>query len=119
MVKWTWKKMLGKIHCERQLQNETLKFDLSIYSGTNCLCVILYEFEDNGEKAYNFWTFFNDKKHLKGCLGLLKNHEEKYEDIFKEEFRSLTLNAKFNDSWTLAMIFSQAGYDIEMINLPF
>lgn len=119
MVKWTWKEMLGKIHCERQLTNETLKFDLSIYNGTNCLCVIVYEFEEEGKEKYNFWTFFNDLEHAKRCLGVEKNYAGEYSNAFKDEWKSITLDSKFKESWKLAKIFSKAGFNVELVSMPF
>ena len=117
-VNWTWKEKLGTIHCERVIKGgeEKITFDLQIYKGTNCWCVVVNEFKENGKELYNFWTFFNDIAHAKRCLGISKSWDGKKENIFKDEWKKVTLNGNFKDAWKLAEIFFNAGLKIKINN---
>lgn len=113
-VHWTWKEKLGTIHCERQLPEEILKFDLTIYNGTNCLCAIVYEYEDNGKDVYNFWTFFNDVSHAKRVLGLAKDCDGEFKNLFEDEWKAVTFFGEYKEAWKLAELFFKAGMTVEI-----
>lgn len=109
MVTWSWKKKMGscKWYC---INGKTTKVD--IYVG-NCLGVFIQNFrdEETKEKKYNFVTFFDDEKHLKNCLGLSKKYKD---DIMKDKIKSIKLNTYYKASREMAMLFSQAGYKVEL-----
>ena len=107
MVRWNWKSELGscKWYCH---DGKTTKVD--IYCG-NCLGVFIKNFKDeNGEEMYNFITFFNDEKHLKRCLGLVKGDD----DCMKDMIKSIKLNTYYKDGLLLAKWFARAGYKVEL-----
>ena len=104
-VNWNWKDKMGEMildyrdDYEKPFEEHTL----SIYDG-NCLAVILEEYkDDDGTDLYNFYGFFNDKKHMED--GYLKN---KVFDSDGLRLKTLKLNANYKDIWTIAKAFIKA-----------
>lgn len=97
-VNWNWKDKIGTIK-----RGDT---ELSIYAGSNCLAVLLYEWEDK----YQFYNFFNDKTHLRNCLGLSKGYTE---NLFKEDWDKITFTSLVREAITMGTELIKAGYNVE------
>lgn len=105
-VNWQWKDKMGEITCNREGVG---KFKLSVYSG-NCMCVMVYNYKEKGQKYYICHGFFNDETHLKKCLGLVDGCE----NIYKNEWVKWKLNTYFRDSLKLAKWLTKAGFKVEL-----
>ena len=109
-VNWLWKDKMGSL-IYKYGDNEP--FQVNVYKG-NCLCVLVYEYEENGKPMYAFNNFFNDVIHLKKCIGLMKDHKGEFRNLFKDEWIKWRLNTYFKDSLTIAKYLAQAGYPVEL-----
>ncbi len=69
-LNWSWSEKCG----EAVFEQNGKEFTTSLYQG-NAYLIFIYEFEENGDKMYNLWTFWADKEHAKRCLGLAKGDE--------------------------------------------
>lgn len=109
-VNWLWKDKMGSV--EYKCPNEQV-VTVNVYKG-NCLCVLVYEYEENGQAKYSFNNFFNDTTHLKKCIGLMKDYKGEMRNLFKDEWLKWKLNTYFNDSITIAKLLVKAGYAVEL-----
>lgn len=114
-VNWSWDGKCGEITVSQRVDDRKgwEEYKVSVYNG-NCLAVFLYEFIEDGEEKYNFWSFFSDKDHAKNCLGLSKGAN----NIFDTPYQRITkirLNKKkcryFKD---LVALFAQAFDNISI-----
>lgn len=87
---WDWKAQCGTATLvQKDEDGAEREITLSLYTG-NAFLIILHEFEDDGVDKYDLYTFWNDKDHMKNCLGLNKKegfdcnlYEQKYQYISK------------------------------------
>lgn len=67
-VNWLWKNKCGEMTLKNTSGN---KYTLSLYAGSNCMMVLLYEYKDEvGDDMYTFQGFWSDVDHLKRCMNL-------------------------------------------------
>lgn len=65
-VNWYWKHKLGEVHYYDTEHKQHWKLDM--YGG-NMMCCFIYHFvNEQNEKMYNFFGFFNDIEHAKRVL---------------------------------------------------
>lgn len=107
-VNWDWKHKMGTMYC-KNLNNQ--KYTLKIYKA-NCLGAIIYEYKDNETKEdmYRFSHFWNDEKHLKRLLGLVKKEDNLYNDFLIK----IKLNTYYKDSIKIAELFAKTGFKVEL-----
>ena len=116
-LNWLWSDKFGELEIEQKFDDKTEEWKLCLYEG-NALLIMLYEYEENGHGMYTMWNFFDDKTHMKRCLGL----EKGYGNIFTEHgiaIKKLRLNRAKNSKWKdIVTAFAQAFDDItiEMYN---
>ena len=108
-VNWQWKKQMGTIKCNDRNQNYTL----NVYKG-NCLCVMTYNYKQDGKKLYDFAGFFNDEEHLKICIGLKKDSGGEFYNLYKDTWKKWKLNTYYKESFTLAKWLTKAGFKVEL-----
>lgn len=87
---WQWSDKCGEITMLQQLPNEESKsYTIDLYEG-NAYLIMIHEFTDeSGDDRYELFGFFNDKEHMKNCLGL--NPKKGYsENIYNTEFNRFT-----------------------------
>lgn len=121
-VTWDWKSKCGEIKLEwkKPGTDEWNKDKFSLYSGGNCLLVILNEYRQNGEKYYNLQGFFDDKTHMNKCLGISKGWDNKYKNLYADDdymrFKSIRLLADKNShADVIAKAFKKARPDLKVI----
>lgn len=125
-VNWSWKHKIGTISVERTMPDTGAKerFKLNIYSA-NCVGAVIYEFKEKNEETgkvrnmYRFWCFWGDLKHLKRCLGLIKNYDGKYSNLYNgsvswDNWIKLKLNVYYKEMLTVAGLFAKAGHKVEI-----
>lgn len=80
MLTWNWSDKIGEVE-EVYINGEGKKTvgTTSIYAG-NCFAVLIVE---NPDDTYVVTGFFNDKEHMKNCLGLSKGYTE---NIYNHEW---------------------------------
>ena len=108
-VNWYWKDKMGTV----EYKDEDGVYTVSVYRG-NCLCVLIYEFKEKEVEKYIFHGFFNDLIHLKTCVGLTKDYEGKYTNIYKGVWGKWKLNTFFKDSLQIANVLTKAGFPVEL-----
>ena len=108
-VNWDWKEKMGTIEWTEYGQS----YIVNVYKG-NCLCVFTYNYIDNGKKVYDFCGFMHDIEHLKKCIGLAKDYEGKYDNIYKDIWVKWKLNTYYKDSLTIAKWLTKAGFTVEL-----
>ena len=69
-LNWKWENKIG----EATMDVTGGKYTLSLYTG-NADIIWLYEYEENGEKMYSLYSFWDDETHAKKCLGLTKGYD--------------------------------------------
>ena len=89
MVKWEWKNKIGELEDKNG-------FMYDIFSGSNCLAVIIY---NNSATEYTFSGFWCDLAHLKRCLGLNKNY--KNDNNIYADFKEIRLDTSMNNKEVL------------------
>ena len=109
-VNWYWKDKMGTL--VYQYGNHP-PYQVNVYKG-NCLCVLVYEYEENGKPMYSFNNFFHDIPHLKKFIVLMKDWKGEYRNLFKDEWVKWRLNTYFKDSEKIAKCLKKAGYDVEL-----
>ena len=70
-VRWEWKAKVGEINYKRicpEHKEQEGRWKLEMFSGGNCMCAFIRRYTQNGEKVYDFFSFFDDLKHAKRCL---------------------------------------------------
>lgn len=103
---------------------EQIRFKLNIYKA-NCVAAVVYEFKQKDEETgkihnmYNFWTFWNNLNHLKRCIGLIKDYNGNYSNLYNgsvdsDKWVKLKLNAYYKEMLTVASLFAKAGYKVEI-----
>ena len=108
-VDWNWKDKIGTVECKQNKQEYTLNVYLA-----NCLCVLVYEYEKDGKRHYEYGGHFNDLQHLKVCIGLKKDWQGKYENIYKNLWVKWKLNTFYKETFSIAKTLTQAGFAVEL-----
>jgi hypothetical protein len=111
-VNWDWKAKKGEI---QWLGNgEPPKTYKVTFYQANCLGALTYNFKEDGQDMYRFMGFWNDLDHLKRCLGLAKNYDNTYENIYEGVIKKIKLNTYYKDSIKIAELFAKAGHKVEL-----
>lgn len=98
-VNWLWKNKMGTFTEGDQ--------EMTIYRGSNCLAVMLYEWtNEEGKQYYNFGGFWNDIDHLKTNLGINKNRPTCH-NTYTLPIK-IRLNTRFKESKKIAEQFMKA-----------
>lgn len=98
---WMWRDKLGTITFDYGRGKSTH----NLYTGGNCLAVMLYEYKENGKEMYSFNGFWEDVKHLKRCL----------DGGIYEEAVKVKLNAYYKDAAKVAELFAKhTGAKVEL-----
>lgn len=108
-VNWLWKNQMGTI----KWTENGKKYKVNVYRG-NCLCVFTYNYVSEGKKLYDFCGFMNNEEHLKRCIGLIKDNEGKFNNIYKDIWQKWKLNTFYKESFTLAKWLTKAGFTVEL-----
>ena len=121
-VNWNWNAKCGEMILERNVDGEPKrKFNISLYEG-NCLLIMINEFVEDGVEKYNLYSFFADETHAKRCLGLVKNCDKEYSNMFEDGWDKLVkirINKKKSHNWKkIVTLFAQAfdNIDIEIFS---
>lgn len=102
MVKWDWRCKCGEI-----IFKEKTDVKYNLYTGGNCMCVLIQEWKENGKDRYIFGDFWQDAKTLKTVIG----------DIwFINDIKKLKLNTFYlSGEWDkIAKLFTQQGVKVEL-----
>lgn len=112
-VNWSWKELKGIITWKSEVDNK--KYRVNLYQA-NCLGALIYEYKDQetNKNMYSFMGFWNDETHLKRCLGLTKNYDNKKENIYKDIILKIILNTYYKDSLKIAEYFAKANIKVEL-----
>ena len=97
---------------------------LNIYRA-NCVGAVIYEWKQKDEKTgkaqdmYQFWGYWNDLNHLKRCIGLIKDYNGNYSNLYNgsmdsDKWVKLKLNVYYREMLTVARLFTKAGYKVEI-----
>lgn len=70
-LNWHWDEKCGEITLLQQFAGEeATEYTINLYQG-NAYLIMIHEFSDEGgTERYELFSFFNDKQHMKNCLGL-------------------------------------------------
>ena len=79
-VQWHWNEKIG-VMIDKYDNDKNVTYTL--YQG-NCLLIALIENEE--EKTYQMGFFFADDKHMKRCLGLVKDYDNMFYENHKYDF---------------------------------
>lgn len=79
-LNWDFREKCGEVI----LKQGEREFTLNMYQG-NAYLIFLSEWEEDGEKMYQLYSFCSDKVHAKILFGLSKNLDGKKINIFNEE----------------------------------
>lgn len=90
---WLWKDKLGTITFDYGRGKQTH----NLYTGGNCLAVMLYEYKENGKDMYSFNGFWCDLKHLENCL----------KDNIYDEATKVKINTYYKDGLKVAGLFAK------------
>ena len=82
-VNWDWKDKIGTIEWTEYGRD----YVINVYKG-NCLCVFTHNYAEDGKKLYDFYGFMNDVEHLKRCIGLAKDYEGNFHNIYKDIWKN-------------------------------
>ena len=117
---------MGTILVERTMPHDGTKkrFKLNIYNA-NCVGAVIYEWKQKDEETgkvhdmYQFWGFWSDLKHLKRCLGLIKDYNGNYSNLYNgsvdsDNWVKLKLNVYYKGMSKIARLFAKAGYKVEI-----
>ena len=111
-VTWDWKAKKGEITWIGN-GNPPKTYKVNIYQA-NCLGAQIYEYKDDGVDMYRFMGFWNDLDHLKRALGLARNYDKTYENIYEGVVKKIKLNTYYKDSIKIAELFAKAGHKVEL-----
>ena len=105
MVNWYWKEEKGVFYMENKHTGKTDK--VGLYGG-NCLGSLIYRFNENGQKMYNFINWFNDLKAFEWWVNdLVENGNLK-------ELKKVKLNAYYKDYYKMVNILVKNGVKVEI-----
>lgn len=117
---------MGVITVMRTLPHtgEKIRFKLNMYSA-NCVAAIVHEFKEKDKETgqtknmYTFWTFWNDIKQLERCLGLRKDYEGQYNDLYNGEhdwdnWTHIKLNVYYKEMLKVGELFAKAGHKVTL-----
>lgn len=93
---WDWNEKCGEATLVQREDDGTEKeFKLGLYTGNACL-IMLYEWEENGEKMWSMFSFWAGVDHMKNCLGLNKKqgYTENIHDRGYQTFTKFKLDKK-------------------------
>ena len=117
-LQWRWKEKCGEITMVQTYPDEEdHKYKISLYKG-NAYLIMLHEYEKTpGTEAYEVFGFFNDKQHMRACLGLEKKRgytSNIYETPY-QRFTKLRINkARYKHTQELVSAFAEAFRDIQI-----
>lgn len=116
-ITWQWKNKCGEAIIKQTINGETKEFTKTLYEG-NAFLIFLNEWTENGSNMYSLYTFFADEIHAKRCLGITKNADNIYSNIFEEGFDKLVkirINKKKSRNWKkIVTLFAQAFDNIDI-----
>ena len=114
-LNWKWNEKVGTMTL---VQGGNREFEISLYQG-NAFLIMIHEYEENGEKMYNMYSFFADKEHMKNMLGL--NQKKGYGDNFLNEpsnratkFRINKTKYRYTKDLVTALVQAFDNIDIEI-----
>lgn len=87
---WDFKKKCG----EAILRQGDRDFTLNLYQG-NAYLIFLSEWEEDGKQMYSLNSFWADRDHAKILLGLKKNYDGNFDNIYDEDW-SRIIKFRFN-----------------------
>ena len=110
---WEWNEKCGELTVRQtDGKGKTEDYSITLYEG-NALLIMLYEYEDEGVDKCSLFSFFTDKQHMRGCLGLAKNSNG---NIFQDNGQTVTkirLNKSKSRYWKdITTAFIQAFDEI-------
>ena len=110
-VNWDWTRKMGEIIFLAYDKKHKIKCN---FYRANCVGAVIQEWKEDGKDMYQFVTFWNDLSHLKRCLGLIKNFDKTYDNLYKDKIKKVRLNAFYPDMLTVAKLFAKAGFKVEL-----
>lgn len=112
MINWLWKNKIGSIAFTAEYNGQKIKTTYQMYRGSNCLCVLLYEYQENGKNMYSLFNYWDDFNHLKKYLGLDKRSSS--QTNYYDKASHLQLNSRFTESLKIATLFMKACPKIDV-----
>ena len=100
MLRWDFDRKCGELDI---LAKGVKPYTLNLYQG-NAYLIMVHEYEENGKKYYELYSFFADKDHMNNCLGITKGHD----NIFGNELKAIRLNTENTHLWEIAKAFGKA-----------
>ena len=100
-LNWYWNEKIG----EAEVFNYDKVITYNLYQG-NAFLIFIYEYKNqSGEDMYNVSNFFVDEAHAKRCLGITKNSDGEYDNLFNtSHFRIQKIRLNKNYSYTKKLV---------------
>ena len=115
-LRWDFNEKVGEVTFKKETGDGIKDFVVDLYQG-NAYLIMIYEWDEDGDRMYNLQGFFCDKEHMKNCLGLNKRRGYT-ENIYNKPYDKLTkirLNkAKYSYTKEVIDAFVQAFDEIEI-----
>lgn len=113
-VNWLWKDKLGEIIYKREKDT----FKLQMFGG-NMMCCFIYRCKnENNEKMYNFFLWYNDIEHAKRLHKDTRLEDFILGDNIKVVKVRININSgnKYSDKemLQLAKLYADMGYKVEL-----
>ena len=115
-IRWEWKDKIGEAIIERTFDGESKEHTVSLYQG-NCYLIFINEWTEDGVDKYSLYTFFADKKHMEVCLGIERNRDGDYDNMFDngiDTLKKVKLSRKCRDLSDIVITFLKAFKDIDI-----
>ncbi len=117
-LQWEWKDKCGEITLvQMHPGEEDREYRIDLYQG-NAYLIMIHEYTDERRgDVYELFGFFNDKQHMKNCLGLNKKGgyaSNMYETPY-QKITNLRINkAKYRHTSELVATFTEAFKNIQI-----
>lgn len=116
-INWKWDDKIGEAIIRRKIGDETAEYVKTLYEG-NAFMIFLNEWTEDGVDKYSLYTFFADEVHAKRCLGITKNCDGVYSNMFEDGYDTLVkirINKKKSRNWKkIVTLFAQAFDNIQI-----
>lgn len=112
-LNWLWSERCGEATIKRTVGEETREYTLGLYQG-NAFLIFLNEYEENGEKMWNMYSFFLDETHAKRMLGLEKGYSENVFDSHDVMTKLRINKAKHSKALKVINLFCKAFDNLEI-----
>ena len=116
-LNWRWNEKCGEAIIKQEFAGEVKEFTKTLYEG-NAFLIFLNEWDEDDQHMYSLYTFFADEVHAKRCLGITKNADNIYYNMFDGDIDKLVkirINKKKSRNWKkIVTLFAQAFDNIDI-----